>query len=60
MVADAQKLAAGHSPLITRPMVFASIPVSCTVKGDAASSNFTLLRTPSQPVAPVAAVDLTL
>ena len=36
----------------------ASIPLNCTVNGALASSNLTLLRMPSQPVAPVAAMDL--
>jgi len=47
-----------HSRLITTPTLPASIPLNCTVNGALASSNLTLLRMPSQPVAPVAAMDL--
>jgi len=42
---------------MTTPMLSASTPLNCTVNGAAASSNLTLLRTPLQPVAPVAAID---
>src|SRR5262249_11877093 len=52
------KQSAIHSRLIATPMLLDSIPLNCTVNGVLASSNLTLLRTPAQPVAPVAAIDL--
>src|SRR6516225_7465920 len=51
--------AVAHSALITSPTLFASMSLSCTVNGVAASSNLTLLRTPSQPLAPVELSDCT-
>src|SRR5215469_5941832 len=52
--------AAAHSALITSPTLFASMSLSSTVKGEAASSNLTLLRTPAQPLTPVEVIDCTL
>ena len=53
------RLGAPQSPLITSLIESALMPESSTVNGAAARSNFTLLRMPSQPSAPLNAVDFT-
>src|ERR1700722_3561755 len=54
------RLGAPQSPLIASLIESALTPESSTVNGAAARSNFTLLRTLSQPSAPLNAVDFTV
>ena len=53
-------LGAPQSPLITSLIESALMPESSMVNGAVARSNFTLLRMPSQPSAPLNAVDFTV